>query len=66
VTVIILSYPNGQREEVLLTGVPRVGEHIRLATTDPADPSLVVEQVLWMEANAAAPSVIVAVRPHSR
>lgn len=62
---VTLSHPNGQRQEVLLAGVPRVGDHIRLKNGLPV-PALVVEHVLWMEATGGAvePGVIVVVRPH--
>jgi hypothetical protein len=63
---VIISYPSGEREEVILSGVPRVGESIRLRTTKPDSPSLVVEAVLWQEGgmgNGPEPRVIVAVRP---
>lgn len=63
---VVLSYENGQRQDVLLAGVPRVGEHIRLTGTQPNAPSLVVEQVLWMEAPTRnEPTVLVVVRPHA-
>ena len=59
--VVILLYPNGQRKEVILAGVPRVGETIRLKANDrPLD----VENVLWMEAdNGIEPVILVSVRP---
>lgn len=64
--VVTLSFPNGQRQDVLLAGVPRLGDHVRL-TNGPSGPSLVVEHVLWMEGVGAPhePSVIVVVRPHA-
>ncbi len=64
--VVVLSHPNGQRQEVLLAGVPRIGDHVRLANGATA-PSLVVEHVLWMEAVQVPPEpqVIVSVRPHA-
>lgn len=63
ITVVLL-HPNGQRQEVLLAGVPRTGDHVRLIN-GVSGPSLVVEHVLWMEDRGAAPdpSVIVVVRP---
>ena len=65
--VVCLVYPNGQRQEVLLAGTPRVGDHVRLANADLGDPSLIVEQVLWQEALAGKvePYVIIVVRPHT-
>lgn len=61
-----LSFANGQRQEVLLAGVPRAGESIRLSN-GAQTPSLIVEHVLWMEGsgNSPEPSVIVVVRPRS-
>ncbi len=62
-TLVILLYPDGQRKEVILAGVPRVGETIRLRS--PCAP-LVVEHVLWMESgnNGREPVVLVSVRQH--
>jgi hypothetical protein len=60
---IEIVYPNGQRQDVLLAGVPRVGEHIRLRNGPGQSPSYVVEHVLWIE-GAPEPDVVVAVRPH--
>jgi len=65
ITVTIV-HPNGERQEALLAGVPRVGEHVRLGNGVPGV-TLVVEHVLWIEGvgRAAEPDVIVVVRPHS-
>lgn len=61
---VTIAYPNGQREEVLLAGVPRVGESIRLQTTPADEPALVVEAVLWQEGvGGKEPFIVVAVRP---
>jgi len=61
VTVVTLLYPDGQRQTVVLAGTPRRGETIRLK--DGAQ-LLVVEHVLWMEAdNGVEPVVLVSVRP---
>lgn len=58
--LVILLYPDGQRREVILAGVPREGETIRLASEQMA---LTVEHVLWMEAsNGQRPAVLVSVR----
>ena len=58
--MVILLYPDGQREEVILAGVPREGETIRL--NNHGKP-LTVEHVLWMEAsNGHEPAVLVSVR----
>lgn len=46
---VTIAHKNGQREEVLLAGVPRVGESIRLKSCAPSGPSLVVNGVLWSE-----------------
>jgi len=56
----------GQRREVILSGVPRVNEHIRLSTDELGDPSLVVDDVLWTEGNGkgVGPEVVVLVHPH--
>jgi hypothetical protein len=61
---VILLYPNGQRLECLLSDVPRVGEHIRLADSKPNTPSLQVEHILWIEGTGRTPEpeVIVSVR----
>jgi len=62
VTLVILLYPDGQRREVILAGVPRAGETIRLAAGN--GPPLVVEHVLWMQAaNGHEPAVLISVRP---
>jgi len=64
---VIISHPNGQRQEVLLAGVPRKGEHVRLSRSEVSGPSLVVEHILWVEGygNSREPSVVIAVRPHA-
>lgn len=64
ITVTIV-HPNGERQEVLLAGVPGVGHHVRLSNGVPST-TLVVEHVLWVEGSgrAAEPDVIVVVRPH--
>lgn len=64
ITVTIV-HPTGERQEVLLAGVPRVGEHVRLGNGIPAT-RLVVEHVLWVEGRGREhePDVIVVVRPH--
>lgn len=60
---VIVSHPNGQRQEVLLAGVPRVGESIRLRSTEVTEPSLAVDHVLWEEGpNGRDPTVLVLVR----
>jgi hypothetical protein len=60
---VILLYPNGQREAVMLAGVPSVGHYIRLVN-GVQSPSLVVEAVTWMEAaeGHVSPTVILSVR----
>lgn len=58
---MILLYPDGQRKEVILAGVPVTGDTIRLKD-DPR--SLVVEHRLWMESgNGAEPVALISVRP---
>ena len=61
---VILSQRGQRDREVILAGVPRQGETIRV--TNGAAESLLVEHVLWMEGTARdpEPSVIVVVRPH--
>lgn len=59
--LVVLLYPDGQRREVILAAVPRIGETIRLKGSH--DPLLVIEHVLWMEAsNGLEPTVLVSVR----
>jgi len=59
--VIALAYPNGNRMEVLLLEVPRIGENIRLSN-GAEEPWLVVDHVLWVE-GTRPPHVIVSVHP---
>ena len=61
--MVTLSFPNGRTREVLLAGVPREGETIRLANGVEA-PSLIVEHVLWNEGSdrGEEPTVLVVVR----
>ena len=63
---VIISHPNGQQQEVILAGVPRVNDHIRLSDADKAAPALVVDFVLWQEGNGGSmePTVVVVVHPH--
>jgi hypothetical protein len=64
---VVISFPGGVRREVVLAGVPRVGEHIRLSDIAPTDPPLLVEYVLWCEGSngaSSAPMVILVVKPH--
>jgi hypothetical protein len=63
-TPVVLLYPDGERQEVVLSGVPREGELIRLRNGR-NDPRLLVQHVLWLEAFLPPPnpSVIVVVRP---
>jgi hypothetical protein len=64
VILVILLYPDGQRSEIILAGVPRVGETIRLSV---GSSPLSVEHVLWMGAsNGHEPSVLISVRPAPR
>jgi len=57
--VITLAYPSGNRTEVFLSEVPRVGENIRLSN-GAEEPWLVVDHVLWVE-GTRPPHVIVSV-----
>jgi hypothetical protein len=66
VTVVVLSYPNGAQEEVLLVGVPRVGDHIRRRHANLESNALVVDSVVWIEGGNGSPepSVLVTVHTH--
>lgn len=60
VMLVILLYPDGQRREAILAGVPREGETIRLKGDRKP---LGVEHVLWMESsNGREPAVLISVR----
>ena len=61
---VILTYPNGQQQQVTLAGVPRAGDHIRITENLLGAPSLVVELVMWSEAGEgrAYPTVVCVVR----
>jgi len=63
---VVLSFPNGERQEVLLAGVPRAGDSIRLTNGAGTTPSYAVEHVLWMEVDGSShdPGILVMVRPH--
>ena len=63
-TEVTLSYPNGERQEVLLSDVPRKGDSIRLKN-GAGGPALMVEHVLWLEGRGQPPDpiVLVMVRP---
>jgi hypothetical protein len=63
VLAVLLLYPNGQRQDILLAGIPRVGERVRLANGVNAPP-LVIEQVTWIEGSGRTPEpeVILSVR----
>jgi hypothetical protein len=63
---VVLAYPNGRQREVLLAGVPRVGEHIRLADSKVDEPSLEVDFVLWSEGEGRNPDPTVVVSVHPR
>jgi hypothetical protein len=62
---VVLSYPNGTRESVLLAGVPRKGELIP-AGENPAGPALRVLEVLWLRATLKDPEPDVIVRVRTR
>jgi hypothetical protein len=61
----VLVYPNGRRENHLLSGVPRVGDDVQLRDTEPDEPPLVVEKITWAEvdSDSVEPSVVITVRP---
>jgi hypothetical protein len=64
---LILLFPNGDSRPIVLKGVPRVGETIRLKPEpdlEPAEPQqLEVEHVLWLEADVGAePTVLLSVK----
>ena len=52
---VVLAFPNGEREEVLLADVPRKGDAIRRHGNGEALP-LVVEHVLWEEGHDDPPN----------
>ncbi len=62
--IVTLVYQNGNRQEVLLSGVPRTGEGIRLRESQTPSTSLVVEYVMWEEGGSGGqePRVLTAVR----
>jgi len=62
---VTLSFANGVRKDVLLSGVPRVGEQIRLRSAQPNDTALLVQHVVSVEGGngGGEPEVVVAVRP---
>jgi hypothetical protein len=56
---VILLYPDGMRKEVILSGIPRERETIRLRSGE----VLNVEHVLHMESgNGIEPDVLISVR----
>jgi len=59
---VVLSEKGQRDREILLAGIPRKGETIRLANGK--DRSLLVEHVLWLETTKGepAPEVIIVVR----
>ncbi len=60
---VCLVFPNGRRQEVILSGVPRVGEGIRLENGNQGTSSLMVEYVMWEEGiGGHEPSVLASVR----
>lgn len=66
---VVLSYSTGATREVLLAGVPRVGEQIRLDDAEPNEESLLVDHVLWTEGGkngAPKPKVILVVHEMDR
>jgi hypothetical protein len=63
VITVILLYPNNRRQEVMLAGVPREGERIALDNNGSA-PTLVVDQVTWLEGEGRAPDPEVVISVH--
>lgn len=62
---VTVSYPSGATREILLAGVPRVGDHIRVKN-GPDAPPLVVETVTWIEGDGDAPEPIVIITVRAR
>lgn len=62
---VTISHPNGEREEVLLSGVPRVGDSIRLRKADASTPALIVEHIVWQEGGPRLEPCIVAMVRHA-
>jgi hypothetical protein len=63
---VTLVYPNdGGTREVLLLGVPRIGDYIRVAN-GPEEPLLIVERVTWTEGTEKPPEPMVLVSVRSR
>ena len=60
---MLLLYPNGQRQDILLAGIPRQGEYIRL-DNGPNIPPLVIDSVLWLEGRGRAPEPEVILSVH--
>lgn len=58
---IVIAFPDHHEQELLLAGVPRVGDRIRLINGTVQ--TWVVREILWLEADGReeAPSVIVSV-----
>jgi hypothetical protein len=67
IRVSLLYTDTDQQQEVLLAGIPRRGEFVRL-TNGRASTLLEVEGVTWIEGseNPPEPSVLVSVRTHTR
>lgn len=63
---VILHYRTGVQHKVLLAGVPRVGEQIRLRHISPDEEALVVDAVIWVEGGNGSPEpqVIALVHEH--
>lgn len=61
----VLVWPNGRRENHVLSGPSHVGDFIRLQDAKPADSDLKVERVTWVEVDSllTEPSVVISVRP---
>jgi hypothetical protein len=65
---VTLSFESGATSEVLLAGIPRSGESIRLRNGRAGSPSLVVQHVTWIEGegDSPEPTVLVTVRERDR
>lgn len=66
-SLVVISYRNGVQKEVLLAGVPRVGDQIRLRDAAPGDPALMVDSVVWVQGDnngSPDPQVMIMVHTH--
>ena len=64
---VTLQFPTDDLQEILLAGTPRIGDHIRLRSTEPGKSrDLIVEQVTWVEGSGRGkdPDILVSVREY--